>query len=175
MKSKLSTSMSPLYDQLSSTAQTYVKLYEFNRREGKEMDTAQMRSFQADDFTQSWGHSYMVSQRPALQGRLNHNSFFQHLQSVVPHLERVAAKIHDVLVDEGRRTVTVQMSYFLTPLGSSEAAENDLVWVLELDESGKRIRASKEYIDSLASTRLGELIQASKSAGSDQSFLKSTG
>lgn len=164
-----------LYNKIKSTAETYVKLYEIDLGAGKPMEMQQLQSYQADDFVQTWGHAYMVSQRPGLQGKLDKDRFRAHLQSMVPHLQHVSATVHDVLVDERRRTATVQMTYFLTPKGASEASENDLVWLLEFDESGEKIKSSKEYIDATASTRMGEIIKATKAVGSDDSFTKSTG
>ena len=89
------------------------------------------------------------------------------------------AQVHDVVVDEYKRTAIVHMSYYLMAKGSAgdEVVENDLIWTLKFTEEaeqevggleGVRIKESVEFIDASASARLGTLVRAtSGEVGSD--------
>ena len=79
--------------------------------------------------------------------------------------------MHDVVVDEYKRTAIVHMSYYLMAKGSAgdEVVENDLIWTLKFTEEaeqeaggleGVRIKESVEFIDASASARVGTLVRS---------------
>lgn len=149
---------SHLYTQLRDAAETFVVAYDFPA--GQTPNIEGMKSTRSSTYTQRWGHARLISQNLMLQGVIDMEGFLRHLEYLMPNMESVSSKIHDVLVDEHKRKVTVLMSYFLRPKGAEEAVENDLVWILEIDDSGEKVQSGIEYMDATAFSRIGELIQA---------------
>ena len=113
---------------------------------------------------------------------MDNAAFAAHLASsgrYITYREDNGAQVHDVVVDEYKRTAIVHMSYYLMPKGSpgDEMVENDLIWALKFTEEaeqevagleGVRIKESVEFIDASASARLGTLVRAtSGEVGSD--------
>ena len=45
----------------------------------------------------------------------------------------------------------------MKPKVFEDIVENDIVWFLEMDESGTKVRRAKEFMDSAAPKRLKEL------------------
>jgi hypothetical protein len=48
------------------------------------------------------------------------------------------------------------------PKGAEEGVENDMLWRLEMDEDGKKVRKSTEFIDGIAAGRLKEIMMSGK-------------
>lgn len=72
----------------------------------------------------------------------------------------------DVLVDEVRKGVMVRVSYYMKAKGSEEAVENDILWILDMEErtdgkEGMWVKQSKEFVDDVAAGRLKELMMGS--------------
>lgn len=92
---------------------------------------------------------------------LDFDGFLGHLNSMVPRLESAHVQISDMIIDETQKRVVVRATYRLTPKGSKESGSNDLLWILEMHESGEKVKSGKEFIDGDAAMRLKELMQAS--------------
>jgi hypothetical protein len=65
--------------------------------------------------------------------------------------------ITDMTVDELKRKVVVRASYLIVAKEAQVQVENDLLWMLEMDEEGRKIRKSVEFIDGIAAARLKEI------------------
>lgn len=154
----------PLYHRLRATAETFAHAFDTDACTGS-MDKARIMAVRTTTCTQSWGHAFYVSSRPGLQGSIDNDAFWSHLSGMANKLETVGSKVHDVIVDESRRAAMVRMSFFITARGAEETVENDMVWFLEMDETGDRIEKSVEYMDGEASKRLGELIKKGEPGG----------
>jgi hypothetical protein len=151
-------SPSPLYDKLLSLAQAHAS----------PKDAAHILSIRAPDALHAWGHNYLVSRNAGLQDRMDNAALNAHLHSTGPHIAGARTEVHDIVVDEHQRKATIHMSYFLTPTGSDETVENNLIWTLKFTEEGEveggvdgvLIKESVEYIDAAASSRLGSIIRS---------------
>lgn len=141
----------------------YSKLLSLAQAHATPKDGAQILSIRAPDARHAWGHNYLVSRNRLLQDNMDNDAFEAHLDTTGPYIGSSRCKVHDILIDENQRKAVIQMSYFLTPKGSSETVENELVWVLRFthDEevNGILIKESVEYIDAAASARLGTIIR----------------
>jgi hypothetical protein len=101
-----------------------------------------------------------------MQGVLDLDGFLAHMRKMLPRLDSVHTYVSDVAVDEARRMVVVRASYWMKVKGN-EAVENDLVWLLWMDESGNRVKSSVELLDAEATKRIAENM-AVENDGSDK-------
>lgn len=80
---------------------------------------------------------------------------------MLTRLETWEAKVSDVLVDETKREVMLRVSYYMRAKGVEEVVENEIVWVLGVEEQQEgewRISRSVEFVDGVAAGRLRELM-----------------
>ncbi|KAK6072364.1 hypothetical protein SCUP515_07445 [Seiridium cupressi] len=153
------------YNVLRETAHAFIKAYGFTSATGSP-DMDRLTSLMDPNFKQSWGHNYMIRERPGLQQILDRDGFHKHLSTMVPFLESCEAVIHEVIIDEPASRVVVRNSFFMCPKGQNEgdkeAPENDMIWILIMDETGGRITSAQEFLDATATARIGELIAKAK-------------
>lgn len=154
-------STSSLYNSLKATATEFVHSTDMDSSTHN-LNTDRILAIRTSDFQQSWGHNLFISSEPGLQGSHGTEKFMTHLATMVPHLDFVRTKVTDTFVDELRKSIVVRSSFLIKAKGVEETVKNDIVWFLEMDESGRKIRRAKEFIDSVASARLGELIRGVK-------------
>lgn len=154
------SSPSKLYTTLKSTAETFANSTSFSAPSNGP-DISAIRAICTEDYKQSWGHDYFTSTRPHMNKTLDFDGFLGHLNSMVPRLESAHVQISDMIIDETQKRVVVRATYRLTPKGSKESGSNDLLWILEMHESGEKVKSGKEFIDGDAAMRLKELMQAS--------------
>lgn len=145
----------------------YTKLLSLSQAHATPKDGAEILSIRAPDARHAWGHNYLISRNPLLGDRMDNDAFKSHLHTSGPYLDSSRTEVHDILIDEHQRKATIHMSYFLTPKGSKETVENDLIWLLKFTDEGETeggvdgvlIKESVEYIDAAASARLGTIIR----------------
>jgi hypothetical protein len=149
---------SEMYTQLHSTALAFIDAQAHDATQPHGMNFARIESLCASDFEHSWGHNYAVSLNPRLQGTFSFAQFTKHLEAMLPNLDSFEITVTDVTVDEMLRKVVLRISFWMLAKGAEERVENDLVWVVEMDEEGKKVRRSREFIDGIAAGRLKELM-----------------
>ncbi|KAJ7572310.1 hypothetical protein C8J56DRAFT_990712 [Mycena floridula] len=145
----------------------YSKLLSLSRSHAIPKDLEEILSIRAPDAIHGWGHNFLVSQNPVLQDRMDNTAFTAHLHNSGPYLESQRCEIHDIIVDEHQRKSSIRMSYFLTPMGSTETVEQELIWTIKFTEEeevpggidGILIKESIEFIDAATGVRLGNIIR----------------
>lgn len=104
----------------------------------------------------------MTKDKPELRKVLDKSGFLDHLGTMLPFIESVQPVIHDVVVDEPARKVVAQISFIICPreqdADRKEAVENELVYILTMDETCERIESAREFLDATATARIGELV-----------------
>lgn len=113
-------------------------------------------------FEHSWGHNYLVSTAPPLAAKLDIEGLIKHLCTMLPHLESWDIQITDISIDELQRRAVVRGSYFMRAKGAQETVENDLVWFLTIEEDGKKVQKSMEFLDAAGRARLMETMAMGK-------------
>ncbi|KAJ7774628.1 hypothetical protein DFH07DRAFT_106088 [Mycena maculata] len=144
---------SPLYSKLLSLSKSHAVPYDLN----------EILSIRAPDAIHAWGHNYLLSRSPGLRDRMDNAAFKAHILSTSPYLDGQGLEIHDIIIDTVARKSAIHMSYFLTPKGSKETVENNLLWVIKFTTEGEveggvdgiLIKESVEFIDPTASARVG--------------------
>lgn len=81
---------------------------------------------------------------------------------MLPKLESWETTVTEVTVDEVKKRVVLRVSFWMVPKGTKEVVENDLLWKLEMDEGGKKVQRSTEFIDGIAAGRLKEIMMGGK-------------
>lgn len=82
---------------------------------------------------------------------MDNEAFKAHLKSTGPYLNVAQESIiHSIVVDEHSRQSVIHMSYFLRPVKSEEAIEQDLVWMLKFtddqDDNKVLIKEAVEFV-----------------------------
>ncbi|RDX56214.1 hypothetical protein OH76DRAFT_605557 [Lentinus brumalis] len=157
----------------SSPSPLYARLHYLAQSHALPRDVDELLTIRHPSATHAWGHNHLVRNNAGLQDRMDNAAFAAHLASSGRYLTSPTenAKVHEITVDEHKRTAVVHMSYYLMAKGSSddEVVENDLIWLLRFTEEaeqevggvdGVRIKESVEFIDASASARLGTLVRA---------------
>jgi hypothetical protein len=151
-----------MYATLHNTAFAFMDAQTQDPSQTLRMNFSRIEELCTSDFEHSWGHNYAISMNVRLQGTHSFSQFTQHLETMLPNLESWETWVTDVTVDELKRKVVLRVSFMMVPKGSKEGVENDLLWMLEMDEGAKKVRRSTEFIDGIAAGRLKEIVMAGK-------------
>lgn len=156
-------SKSPIYATLLNTATAFAHSTSPSQKtENQKEDAKHILSLRTPDCITSFGHRFFASGNPMTSRALSNDEFLANMGRMTPFLADWSAEVHDVLVDESRRSAVVRMSFHMTVKGANGAAnetvENDMVWFLEMDESGQKVRRAVEYLDAAATGRIGALV-----------------
>ncbi|KAL1592278.1 hypothetical protein SLS60_011355 [Paraconiothyrium brasiliense] len=151
---------SQLYKTLLATATEFVHCQDRDETQSTRMNLERVRAIRSTNFLHSFGHNTLVSANPALQGEFTVDSFLAHVTKMMSKLETWDMRISDIVVDETRKMCVVRVSYFMKPYGAEQPVENDLIWWLWIEEGGKRVMKAVEFVDGVATGRIGELLMA---------------
>lgn len=164
----VSNSLSPpvgasaLYKTIHATALAFIDAQAKDESQPDRMDFSRIRALCAPNFRHSWGHKYLVSTKPFLQGTPDVDGFINHLSTMLPRLEGFDAGVTDVVVDEVKIMAILRISFRMRPKDVEEVVENDLLWMLGMNRDGKLVEKSVEFIDGVAAGRLAELMMGKK-------------
>jgi hypothetical protein len=157
------SSASAFYKALHATTIEFIRAQDQDVSTPNRMDFDRIKAIRSTTgFEHSWGHNYLVSTNLPMSGTHDADSFIKHLGSMIPLLESWDTEITDIAIDELQRKAVVRGSYFMKPKGSPEAVENDLVWYLTMEEDGKKVQKSIEFLDGAAVQRMKELMMMGK-------------
>jgi hypothetical protein len=106
-------------------------------------------SLRTHNYTHTFGHNYFVSTAPPLQGTHDLDGFIAHITRMTALLESWDSEIRDLCVDEAARSVVVRVGYWMKVKGE-EKVENDLIWWVWMDEEGRKVVRSVEFVDAAA-------------------------
>ncbi|EPS44470.1 hypothetical protein H072_1568 [Dactylellina haptotyla CBS 200.50] len=125
------------------------------------IDTEGVRAVRTADFEQTWGHRYMVSMHPEEYSTpLTLDGLVEHLETAAPLLAKWDVSVEDILVDEVRKRAVVRSTYAMQAPGEDkETVENDMVWMLELDEHGRKVHRAVEFKDAAADHKFKETMK----------------
>jgi hypothetical protein len=154
-------SASSLYQTLHQTALSFVDSLK-KAEDGSPFNEPLFRSVRTSNYYHLFGHNHFVSTAPHLQGEKDLEGFISHVISMMPKLEKYDSNVEDIMVDESKRAVVLRATYYMKPMGAEQAVENDLVWWLWMDESGKKVERSTEFVDAFATMKLGQMLSMVK-------------
>ncbi|KAF2188646.1 hypothetical protein K469DRAFT_565198 [Zopfia rhizophila CBS 207.26] len=159
----LPPSSSPVYETLHATALEFIRSQDQDPTSASRINTDRLRAIcSRNDFQHSWGHHYFTTTNPTLSNTHDVDGFIAHLNSMLPRLESWDTKISSIIIDEVEKMAVVRVSYFMLVRGANEPVENDLVWFLTMDEEGRKVIRSIEFIDAAASSKLREIMRVVK-------------
>ncbi|KAH7382706.1 hypothetical protein DE146DRAFT_681695 [Phaeosphaeria sp. MPI-PUGE-AT-0046c] len=153
-------SASPTYCQLHTTALAFIDAQAQTAEHPSRMNFEKIEALCTTEFQQSWGHNYAISLSPRLQGTHSFSEFRKHLAMMLPSLESWETTVTEVIVDEAKRKVVLRISFWMRVKGAEEMVENDLLWVLEMDDTGEKVKKSVEFVDGIAAGKIKEIILA---------------
>lgn len=146
-----------MYETIYKTAEGFCQSFKLDPQTGR-LDADLILSYRSPGCRQVWGHTYSASRTPGLDQEIDNETFMSHIQSFFGSLQNVAWDVKGIYVDEQRRAATVRICCAMSPKGVQEVIDNDMLFVLEMDEEGKKIDRLIEYADPAAVGRLFELI-----------------
>lgn len=150
-----------MYTRLRDTAVAFIHSSDMDPKTGQ-LDKDRIIAIRTADYRHRWGHNYFKSDKPGLNHTLDIDAFIEHLESMSPNLKSVQTKVPDIFIDETRKAATVRSSFYMTPSGADETIENDIVWLLEMDQDGEKVASAIEFIDVAAAKGIGELVKHAK-------------
>ncbi|KAK4560841.1 hypothetical protein LTR86_005421 [Recurvomyces mirabilis] len=149
------------YDQLATTAKSFVLATSPKTAGGNEPDHDRFLSFCAKGFTHSWGHKHFVSTAPGVQGIIDGNGFLERMGKLSGKMKTWTITPNETLVDVEKKMVVVRADFtIIMPGHEHEAVVNDIVWYVTMDESGEKVVDSKEFIDPMAGKAIAEQMQS---------------
>lgn len=82
---------------------------------------------------------------------------------MLPRLESWKSNVTDIIVDPVKMKAMLRISFMMQAKGATEGqmVENDLLWILEMEELGSGkvgIKKSMEFLDGAAAGRLREIM-----------------
>lgn len=108
------------------------------------------------DAVHYWGHrAYVASRAPVLK-RMNNDEFLAYIAGHPDVVDKMTSTVHEILVDEVKRSATLCMSFFLHVRGRPQPIEQDMIWLIDTDETGERITRTVEYVDAVAAGSLAD-------------------
>ncbi|KAH3952016.1 hypothetical protein HBI56_148590 [Parastagonospora nodorum] len=150
------------YLNLHTTALAFIDAQAQDPSQPQRMNFKRIEKICTTDYEHSWGHNYAVSMNPRLQGTYSFSHFTKHLEAMLPNLESWETTVTDVLVDEAKMKVMLRVSFWMVPKGSQASVENDLLWMLEMNHEGRKVKKSTEFVDGIAAGRLKEIMMGGK-------------
>lgn len=123
------------------------------------VDRAAILANLAASYKHDFGHSYFVATRPPLQGEKDGPGFVAHMSGMAPALQTWDIRVTQRCVDAARRSAVVRADFYMTPRGG-ETVVNDIVFWMQMDESGEKLVRVTEFVDPVASAELGARMKA---------------
>lgn len=79
---------------------------------------------------------------------------------MMPSLESWDTTVTGIIVDEAKRRVVLRISFWMRVKEVKELVEDDLLWMLEMDDTSEKVK-SEEFVDDAAAERIKEIMMSS--------------
>lgn len=145
---------SSLYDRIYATAAEAIHSLDRPENSSTHFDEERLRAIRSPTFKASWGHKYMTTLNPVLSQELDFDGFVRHLNRMAPALETRDNRIRDIWVDVNRRSAVVRALLALKVTGVEGLIEQDMLWVMQMNEDGSLVDHAIEYLDGMAAEKL---------------------
>lgn len=149
-----------LYTKLKTTAEGFVLATSPKTPGTNNPNPDLFLSYLTPDFSMSFGHKFFVSTRPPLQGTIDGPGFNAHQGGMATKLKTWEIVITSTCVDVKKCCVVVRADFHMHAQGSDEAVLNDIVFWIDLDERGEKVRRAIEFVDPVASAELAKRMGA---------------
>lgn len=150
------------YDILDQTARAWVTSTRPKTPGSNDPDYDHIRSLLAPDAILRFGHMHFVSTAPHLQRDEGPEDFINRLKSMSPALQTWQIDIADVNVDMERKSAVVRAVFHMQAKSDPEVIQNEILFWCQMDEKGKKILQSTEFVDPAALQALGPKLKAKK-------------
>lgn len=151
------------YTKLAKTAQNFVLATSPKSPGTNQTDPERFLACLAPGFRISWGHKHFVSTKPPMQGALDGEGFCQHQAGMATNLQTWRIEPTSTCVDVDKQTAVVRADFFMTA-PQQEAVLNDILFWIEMDAGGEKVKSAIEFIDPVATAELMERMQAGKAS-----------
>lgn len=127
------------------------------------MDADRLRKIRSPTYHHGFGHKHMVSKSPNLHP-MSLDEWISHADKITSHCQTWSADVQNAWVDEAKKEVVLQVIHRLVPKGVQEVEQIDqeIIWILKMDEVGEKVVEGIEYLDAVAVKDLGELLRKAK-------------
>ena len=83
------------------------------------------------------------------------------METAIPLMERWDVTVTDVIVDVEKRKTVVRSSYWMQAKGEGKkVVEDDIVWFLNMDDDGGKVRMAVEFKDALADQKFADSMRS---------------
>lgn len=152
-----------LYDKLLSTATSFLHAMRAATPGSNDASPEALRTHMHPDSQSSFGHKFFISSSPYLSSTKGREQFVTELAQMAAGFKTWTLDITDTCIDVRKRTVVARVELGMLPARGDEVL-NDVVFWLEMDESGEKVVRSVEFLDAAATKEL----LARREGGEDQ-------
>ncbi|CAK4032823.1 Hypothetical predicted protein [Lecanosticta acicola] len=147
------------YDKLASTATNFITACAPKSPNSNTPDAEAILGILAPDARLQWGHKTFIASSPWLQGHRTPQEFVQHMSGMASKLGTWKPSVTNTIVDVRKRRVMLRADFHMTAQNGTTVL-NDIIFIIDVDESLEKIVTVTEFIDPKAAELLREAIQA---------------
>ena len=149
---------SATYDRLAQIASKFITDCMPDPPGSNTPNTERMLASYAPDFRICWGHKTFVDSFPPLQGDKSRQEFVEHIASMAKQLSTWRPEITNTIVDVRKRSVVLRADFHMTAQNQTTVL-NDIIFIVDIDESLDRLSRVTEFIDPKAHEHLREAMK----------------
>lgn len=112
----------------------------------------------APDFRICWGHKTFINSFPPLQGDKTGQEFVEQMDGMAKQLSTWRPDITNTIVDVLKRSVVLRADFHMTAQ-SETTVLNDIIFIVDIDESLNKISKVTEFIDPKAQDQLRKAME----------------
>ena len=156
---------------LSGTAKDWVLSTQPKTPGSNDPDYDHIRHMLAPNAILRFGHKYFVSTAPHLQHDESPDDFVDRLKSMSAFLQTWHIDIVSVAADVENHSAVVRAVFNMHAKNDPEVVQNEILFWCQMDESGRKVVESTEFVDPTALMALKPKLEAAKEAEASRAHL----
>ena len=153
------------YTTLAGTAKDWVLSTQPKTPGKNDPDYDHIRHLLAPNAILRFGHKHFVSTAPHLQHDESPDDFVNRLKSMSAFLETWNIDIVSVAADVENHSAVVRAVFHMQAKDDPEVVQNEILFWCQMDEKGRKVVESTEFVDPTALMALKPKLEAAKAAG----------
>jgi hypothetical protein len=152
------------YSVLSGTAKDWVLSTQPKTPGSNNPDYDHIRHLLSSNAVLRFGHKHFVSTAPHLQRDESPDDFINRLKSMSAFLQTWHIDIVSVAADVENHSAVVRAVFHMQAKNDAEVIENEILFWCQMDERGRKVVESTEFVDPTALMALKPKLEAAKAA-----------
>jgi len=152
------------YTTLAGTAKDWVMSTQPKTSGKNDPDYDHIRHLLAPNAILRFGHKHFVSTAPHLQQDESPDDFVDRLKNMSALFETWNIDIVSIAADVENRNAVVRALFHMQAKNDTEVIHNEILFWCQMDESGRKVVESTEFVDPTALMALKPKLEAAKAA-----------